>query len=85
MLPTLSHIEREAARVGLTLAYQESFGDSYARTLREWRNRFVQAGPKIESLGFDQRFRRMWEYYLAYCEVGFRFGAIDVNFVKLVG
>ena len=85
MLPTLSHIEREAARVGLTLAYQESFGDSYARTLREWRNRFVQAGPKIEPLGFDQRFRRMWEYYLAYCEVGFRFGAIDVNFVKLVG
>ena len=43
------------------------------------------AGPKIESLGFDQRFRRMWEYYLAYCEAGFQFGAIDVNFVKLVG
>ena len=48
-------------------------------------NRFVHAEPKIELLGFDQRFRRMWEYYLAYCEVGFRFGAIDVNFVKLVG
>jgi cyclopropane-fatty-acyl-phospholipid synthase len=85
MLPTLSHIEREATRVGLTLTYQESFGDSYAWTLREWRNRFAQADPEIESLGFDQRFRRMWDYYLSYCEVGFRFGAIDVNFVKLVG
>jgi cyclopropane-fatty-acyl-phospholipid synthase len=69
----------------LKLAYQDSFGDSYARTLREWRNRFVHAEPKIESLGFDQWFRRMWEYYFAYCEVGFRFSAIDVNFVKLVG
>ena len=85
MLPTLSHIEREAARVGFKVAQQELFGGSYARTLREWRSRFIHAAPKIESLGFDQRFRRKWEYYLAYCEVGFRFGAIDVNFVKLVG
>ena len=85
MLPTLSHIEREAARVGLTLTYQESFRDSYARTLREWRHRFSHAEPEIESLGFDQCFRRKWEYYLSYCEAGFRFGAIDVNFVKLVG
>jgi cyclopropane-fatty-acyl-phospholipid synthase len=85
MLPTLSHIQREAARVGLKVAQQESFGGSYARTLREWRSRFNHAAPKIDSLGFDQRFRRMWEYYLAYCEVGFRFGAIDVNFIKLVG
>ena len=69
----------------MKLAYQDSFGDSYARTLRECRNRFVHAEPKIESLGFDQWFRRMWEYYFAYCEVGFRFSAIDVNFVKLVG
>jgi len=81
----LSHIQREAARVGLKVAQQESFGGSYARTLREWRSRFNHAAPKIDSLGFDQRFRRMWEYYLAYCEVGFRFGAIDVNFIKLVG
>jgi cyclopropane-fatty-acyl-phospholipid synthase len=85
MLPTSSRIEREAARAGLKLIHQESFGDSYARTLREWRSRFIHSWPKIEPLGFDQRFRRMWEYYLTYCEVGFRFGAIDVNFFKLAG
>jgi cyclopropane-fatty-acyl-phospholipid synthase len=85
VLPTLSIIEREAARVGLKLVHHESFGDSYVRTLREWRNRFLQAWPKIEVLGFNERFRRMWEYYLAYCEVGFRLGTIDVGFFKLTG
>ena len=85
VLPTISIIEREAARVGLKLVHHESFGDSYVRTLREWRNRFLEASPKIESLGFNDRFRRMWEYYLAYCEVGFRLGTIDVGFFKLAG
>jgi len=85
VLPTFSIIEREAARVGLKLVHHESFGDSYVRTLREWRNRFLQASPKIEALGFNDRFRRMWEYYLAYCEVGFRLGTIDVGFFKLAG
>src|SRR5580704_502701 len=85
VLPTISIIEREAARVGLKLVHHESFGDSYVRTLREWRNRFLQASPRIEALGFNDRFRRMWEYYLAYCEVGFRLGTINVGFFKLAG
>jgi cyclopropane-fatty-acyl-phospholipid synthase len=85
MLPTPSIIAQEAARAGLTLIHKESFGDSYARTLCEWRNRFLNAWPKLEALGFNQRFRRMWEYYLAYCEIGFRTGAIDVGFFKLAG
>jgi cyclopropane-fatty-acyl-phospholipid synthase len=85
VLPTFAIIEREAARVGLKLVHHESFGDSYVRTLREWRKRFLQAWPKIEALGFNERFRRMWEYYLAYCEVGFRLGTIDVGFFKLAG
>ncbi|HEX4041430.1 MAG TPA: class I SAM-dependent methyltransferase [Xanthobacteraceae bacterium] len=62
----------------------ESFGDSYARTLREWRERFLRGWPKIGRRGFDDRFRRMWDDYLAYCEVGFRTGAVDVGFFKLV-
>jgi cyclopropane fatty-acyl-phospholipid synthase-like methyltransferase len=41
--------------------------------------------PKLEPLGFNDRFRRMWEYYLAYCEVGFRAGSINVEFFKLAG
>jgi cyclopropane-fatty-acyl-phospholipid synthase len=84
-LPTRSIIEQEAARAGLKLVQHESFGDSYVKTLREWRIRFLQAWPRIETLGFNERFRRMWEYYLAYCEVGFQLGTIDVGFFKLAG
>jgi cyclopropane-fatty-acyl-phospholipid synthase len=84
-LPTASIIEREAARAGLKLMHRESFGDSYAETLREWRSRFLLAWPSIEPLGFNERFRRMWEYYLAYCEIGFRFGVVQVSFFKLAG
>ena len=84
MLPTLDIIRRQAARAGLHLVTQQSFGSSYARTLAEWRRRFLQAWPRIEPLGFDPRFKRMWEYYLSYCEVGFAVNAIDVNLFKLV-
>jgi cyclopropane-fatty-acyl-phospholipid synthase len=85
MLPTRSIIEREAARAGLNLVFHESFGDGYAQTLREWRKRFLQAWPTLEALGFDARFQRLWEYYLAYCEIGFRSGSVDVGFYKLAG
>jgi len=85
MLPTPGIIRREAEKARLKLAGHESFGDSYARTLQEWRGRFLRAWPKLEAQGFNQRFRRLWEYYLAYCESGFRCGAIDVGFYKFVG
>jgi len=55
-----------------------SFGNSYALTLRRWQERFHNAWPQVRSLGFDDRFRRTWEYYLSYCEAGFRAGSIDV-------
>ena len=83
VLPTVEIIRREAARAGLDLVAQQPFGLSYARTLADWRERFLAAWPAIEPLGFDASFRRMWEYYLCYCEVGFRSGAIDVGFYKL--
>jgi cyclopropane-fatty-acyl-phospholipid synthase len=83
MLPTPAIIEREAEQQGFKLVHHESFGQSYARTLAEWRSRFLQAWPAIEPLGFDARFRRMWEYYLTYCEVGFSQKLIDVGFFKL--
>lgn len=79
MLPTKSIIERESARAGLALVHKESFGDSYAATLREWRIRFLRAWPELKMQGFDERFRRMWDYYLAYCEIGFRRRALDVS------
>jgi cyclopropane-fatty-acyl-phospholipid synthase len=83
MLPTKTAIAEEARAAGLTLDHQEFFGLSYAETLAAWRRRFLAAWPKIEAMGFDERFRRLWLYYLAYCEAGFRAGSIDVGFYRL--
>jgi cyclopropane-fatty-acyl-phospholipid synthase len=84
MLPTPQIIEREASKAALHLVGNEFFGNGYARTLEGWRTRFQDAWPQIEALGFDQRFKRMWEYYLAYCQVGFETRTIDVGFYKIV-
>jgi cyclopropane-fatty-acyl-phospholipid synthase len=83
MLPTVSEIQRQTEKAGMELLSMETFGDSYARTLAEWRTRFHAAWPDIERLGFDRRFRRMWDYYLAYCEGGFRAATIDVGLYVL--
>ncbi|BAT61405.1 cyclopropane-fatty-acyl-phospholipid synthase [Variibacter gotjawalensis] len=84
MLLTVDAIRREAERAGLALVKADMFGESYARTLAEWQQRFQRAWPSIQALGFDLRFKRMWEYYLAYCETGFRLGTLDVGQYKLV-
>jgi cyclopropane-fatty-acyl-phospholipid synthase len=83
MLPTKTHLHDLAAKAGLRISLEFSFGEGYAKTLAEWRKRFQQAWPRLEILGFDERFRRMWEYYLAYCETGFRAGASDVTLFQL--
>ena len=68
---------------GLSLVAAENFGPSYALTLREWRRRFLAAWPEVQKLGFDESFKRLWEFYLCYCEAGFRAGAIDVGLYTL--
>jgi cyclopropane-fatty-acyl-phospholipid synthase len=78
MLPSPTALDREAAAAGLARTSELGFGDSYARTLALWNERFQAAWPKIAPLGFDERFRRIWTYYLAYCEAGFRTCSIDV-------
>jgi cyclopropane-fatty-acyl-phospholipid synthase len=83
MLPSRRIIAEQAKAVGLTLTSVGAFGDSYARTLLEWRQRFLASWSKIEATGFPIRFRRLWEYYLCYCEAGFRAGAIDVGLYVL--
>ncbi len=82
MLPTASIVRSQAVRAGLELTEIQPFGASYVRTLQEWRRRFVAAWPTLMRQGFDARFKRLWEYYLAYCETGFRTGAIDVKLFK---
>ncbi|MDO8840270.1 MAG: cyclopropane-fatty-acyl-phospholipid synthase family protein [Parvibaculum sp.] len=83
MLPSPSVLKQQVQRAGLTWAGNLEFGLDYAETLRQWRERFRAAWPEIQHQGFDERFRRMWEYYLAYCEAGFRSGNIDVTQVTL--
>jgi cyclopropane-fatty-acyl-phospholipid synthase len=85
MLPTISDIRDHAAQAGLSLTAMELFGDSYARTLSEWRHNFHRAWPVLSTQGFDDRFRRMWDYYLSYCEAGFRLGTINVGLYVLEG
>ena len=83
MLPSKTLIDQHAKDAGLKLVEAEHFGQSYARTLAEWRHRFRQSWTAVEQLGFDQRFRRLWEYYLAYCEAGFKTRNIDVGLYVL--
>ena len=79
MLPTPSTLKSLGDDFGVPLKAEKIFGEDYARTLSEWRERFRAAWPQITPLGFDERFRRLWEYYLAYCEAGFRSRNIDVR------
>lgn len=79
MLPCPSALDRISAAEGLRRADETIFGLDYARTLKIWRDQFWAAWPKLETMGFDERFKRLWEYYLHYCEAGFRAGNIDVR------
>ncbi len=84
MLPTPSRLRDQALRAGLHWLTDEGFAADYARTLRAWRDRFTAAWSEIAaSGGFDERFRRLWAYYLSYCEAGFDFGSIDVRQIAL--
>jgi cyclopropane-fatty-acyl-phospholipid synthase len=78
-LPSKTLLAEQAAKAGLRLTHSENFGQSYAATLAEWRRRFYDAWPLIAAQGFCERFRRLWTYYLCYCEAGFREGTIDVG------
>ncbi len=72
-LPSLAAIERSLARrTDLRSVALDDITPHYARTLACWRERFHAAWPELRTLGYDERFRRMWDLYLAYCEAGFR-------------
>jgi cyclopropane-fatty-acyl-phospholipid synthase len=79
MLLTKTAMKEQGDRVGLVLEHVENFHLSYARTLRLWRERFLERWSEITKLGYDEAFRRKWVYYLSYCEAGFMEGSIDVG------
>ncbi len=83
MLPSQTALQNAVVRQGLGFETVRTFALSYAETLRRWRETFDARWPTIQPLGFDERFKRMWDYYLASCEGGFRAGSIDVGQFRL--
>lgn len=79
MLPTPAILRNLGVDHGLSLIKQRIFPQDYARTLREWRERFWSSWECLAPMGFDMRFRKLWEFYLFYCEAGFRSEYIDVR------
>jgi cyclopropane-fatty-acyl-phospholipid synthase len=79
MLPTPAILKSLGAEQGLSFLRERVFAQDYARTLAEWRLRFWGSWEKIVPLGFDDRFKKLWEFYLHYCEAGFRAEYIDVR------
>jgi cyclopropane-fatty-acyl-phospholipid synthase len=79
MLPTPAILKSLGAEQGLSFLRERVFAQDYARTLAEWRLRFWESWEKIVPLGFDDRFKKLWEFYLHYCEAGFRAEYIDVR------
>jgi cyclopropane-fatty-acyl-phospholipid synthase len=78
MLPCEARLRQETARAGLEWGAVSRFGQNYAQTLAEWGDRFEAAWEDIRALGYDERFRRLWRFYLSYCEAAFRTGRTDV-------
>jgi cyclopropane-fatty-acyl-phospholipid synthase len=78
LLSTEAISDQVRRHTGLRVTAGHALGPHYARTLAEWRARFGRAWPEVAAPGFDDTFRRMWEFYLAYSEAGFRSGYLDV-------
>lgn len=83
MLPSPQKLNTEFDRAGLVCSDWFNFGEGYARTLEEWNTRFHLAWPDIKNSTYDNRFKRMWNYYFAYCIAGFRAKTIDVCQIRL--
>lgn len=84
LIPSTQAIaETTAQHTSLRVTATHSFGRDYAETLRRWRATFLQQWPVIAAAGFDETFRRKWEFYLAYCEAGFAADYLDVAQIRI--
>ncbi|HAT84900.1 MAG TPA: class I SAM-dependent methyltransferase [Rhizobiales bacterium] len=79
-LPCPKAMKEQIASQGLRLEKEEYFGKDYELTLQQWRKDFLKNWSAIKQLGFDERFKRLWTYYLCYCEAGFAEESLDVGF-----
>jgi cyclopropane-fatty-acyl-phospholipid synthase len=83
-IPSIAALMSAKTRASdLALIQMEDFGSSYAKTLKAWRQRFMAKLPEVRTQGFDERFIRLWEFYLSYCEGGFRERSIGVAHLLL--
>ncbi|ENX01417.1 hypothetical protein F900_01783 [Acinetobacter modestus] len=76
-IPCISVLTQAASEQQLRLKHLEDIGLSYAETIHQWRERFLNAKEHVLALGFDENFIRMWDFYLCYCEGGFKEGVIS--------
>jgi cyclopropane-fatty-acyl-phospholipid synthase len=79
MLPSPTVLRKEVEKAGLSVMKSIEFGESYSQTLRRWHDTFNERWDEVSLLGFDGRFRRMWNFYLTSCAAGFHAGSIDVT------
>ena len=77
-LPCPKEFRAQASKAGFDVVDEFSFGQDYAKTLQLWHEQFVSQQAHVMQLGFDTRFIRIWEFYLAYCEAAFRQANTDV-------
>jgi cyclopropane-fatty-acyl-phospholipid synthase len=83
MLPSPEALRREVERAGLVVERSVEFGESYSQTLRRWFDTFNARWDQIQPLGFDTRFRRMWNFYLTSCAAAFHSGSCDVTQITI--
>jgi len=83
VLPSVKQLEKETMRNGLEIENINILNDSYEKTLQEWRNKFNNNWENIKEIGYDEKFKRTWNYYLSYCEAGFAGKTINVGLYKI--
>ena len=77
-MPSKNSLNKYVSENGLTIKSYDSYADHYANTLAIWKNEFNRKWDLIKKQGFDLTFKRMWEFYLSYCEAGFKSKNIDL-------
>jgi len=84
MLPSISMLKKILENNKLKIIENNNYAEHYAKTLNNWRNNFNSSLDKIKNNGFDDKFIRLWNYYLAYCESGFKTKRIGLNQIKII-
>jgi len=83
MLPSPTALQQEVAKAGLDFVRSVEFGESYSQTLRRWHETFNARWSEVQKIGFDERFRRMWNFYLTSCAAAFHRGNCDVTQITI--